>query len=93
MSSRESFPAKRRYNGYMALKPVTIRFDPGAYDLIAAEATQLGISISEYVQTAALSRAVVDYARRGGEPIERWEDLYETAGRVVHETVRPAIRN
>jgi hypothetical protein len=55
----------------MSLKPVSIRFDPNAWEFIAREAAARGIPAAEYVRVAALTRATVDFARRDPQAAEQ----------------------
>lgn len=41
------------------LRPMTVRFDQTAYELVAAEALASGVPIAQFVREAALIRAMV----------------------------------
>lgn len=69
----------------MARRTIQIRVTEGDQEWIALQATAAGESISEFVRTAALARAWMEYARRNKDQIEGLETVYQAAARALGE--------
>jgi hypothetical protein len=60
-----------------------IRFNPADYEWVARHAAAAGVSFSEYVRTAAMARAWMDYARQNMGELAGLQTVYEAAARMI----------
>lgn len=60
----------------MSAKPRSVKFDPDVWEWAAVEAQHLGISTSQFIQSAVLARCTFSSMRRDEELHETFRRLY-----------------
>jgi hypothetical protein len=72
------------------MKVTTVRFGTDLWSLLEIEATQAGVSVSQYIREAALARAAAAAAARGHGPFELLAGALREATSDEHDPFRRA---
>lgn len=72
-------------------RKLTTRWEPHTHDFVMLAATRAGVSFNEYVTTAALARATMDFVRDYPDAAERLGAVYGAAGVTLAESAEQLL--
>lgn len=67
----------------MPRKPIAVRFDPLVLDFVSRQATRSGISISDFIVGAALTRAALSLASEDPKNVDELLTLSAQATEII----------
>lgn len=72
---------------------VSVRFGADQIELIQEEASEVGVSASQFIRDAAFARAVLSSARRNSASVALFERLIAVVERAGHDDLSAELRD